>query len=262
MRFLAVRYSVLSFSIPFLHVLVYLALLGCSPVCSMLRLPEFVEPIKNVTLPEGSDIEFSCDVRYLGTYRVTWVWNKEDEQKFLSIGVIKITSSPRVQITRLQKSDDVTQFNLYIYNIINEDGGTYHCSVNSNPMIAQIGTLEVITDGSVEKGIEKPTTQFPESDTSTDVSTSETESFSSTEIDTEDANTTSKRCGDKESCNDHMLGDEQDENRNETVTSEGLVLENSTALCDGMNDTWETTRERVSDFLSTVLKFTYSYWMS
>lgn len=37
---------------------------------SVLRLPEFAEPIKNVTLAAGSDVEFSCDVRYLGSYRV------------------------------------------------------------------------------------------------------------------------------------------------------------------------------------------------
>jgi len=70
MRFNAIQYSVLFRSLPFVHVLVILAILDCSPVLCTLRLPEFVEPIKNVTLPEGSDIEFSCDVRYLGTYRV------------------------------------------------------------------------------------------------------------------------------------------------------------------------------------------------
>lgn len=38
----------------------------------VLKLPEFVEPIKNNTLPAGSDVEFSCEVRDLGTYRVSY----------------------------------------------------------------------------------------------------------------------------------------------------------------------------------------------
>ncbi len=38
----------------------------------VLKLPEFVEPIKNNTLPAGSDVEFSCEVRDLGTYRVSF----------------------------------------------------------------------------------------------------------------------------------------------------------------------------------------------
>ncbi|ODM95076.1 Myosin light chain kinase, smooth muscle [Orchesella cincta] len=235
----------------------------CRSSCGMLRLPEFVEPIKNVTLTEGSDIEFSCDVRYLGTYRVTWIWHKEDEQKFLSIGVIKIISNPRVHITRLQKSDDVTQFNLYIYNIKEEDSGSYHCSVNSNPMIAQIGTLEVITDSSIEKDlVEKHVTEFPESSTSYDMKDSQTESLSSTEIDMEDANTTNEPCaGGTESCTVSEAGKDP----NDTIIHEVVRLfenDNSTELGIDMNAMWETTRERVSDFFSTVIKFTYSYWLS
>lgn len=49
---------------------VFVALSIVSRIECVLQLPEFAEPIKNVTLPIGSDVEFSCDVRHLGTYRV------------------------------------------------------------------------------------------------------------------------------------------------------------------------------------------------
>jgi hypothetical protein len=35
-----------------------------------LSLPEFTEPIKNITTSEGSNVELSCYVKYLGGYRV------------------------------------------------------------------------------------------------------------------------------------------------------------------------------------------------
>lgn len=49
---------------------VFVAVFCTVTTASVLRLPEFAEPIKNVTLNSGSDVEFSCDVRHLGTYRV------------------------------------------------------------------------------------------------------------------------------------------------------------------------------------------------
>lgn len=69
---------------------------------------------------------------------MTWSWKKDDVQKFLAIGIVKITHNPRVVISRIQKSDDVTQFNLYVYNVKKEDEGQYFCNVNSNPMIEQV----------------------------------------------------------------------------------------------------------------------------
>lgn len=32
--------------------------------------PEFVEPLKNITIGEGSNVEFSCAVANLGSFRV------------------------------------------------------------------------------------------------------------------------------------------------------------------------------------------------
>lgn len=79
---------------------------------------------------------------FIDSDQVTWSWKKDDEQKFLAIGIVKITHNQRVHISKIQKSDEVTQFNLYVYNIRKDDEGVYYCSVNSNPMIEQVNTLK------------------------------------------------------------------------------------------------------------------------
>lgn len=38
--------------------------------------------------------------------------------------------------------------------------------------------------------------------------------------------------------------------------------QNSTAICIGLNEVWESARERMSSFLSSMMTFTYSYWFS
>jgi len=117
-------------------------------------------------------------------------------------------------------------------------------------------------DNSLEKGIE--ITESPGSTTLSNMSDiqPEPEPFSSTEIDIEAENTTATRCTGKEPCQDDMLGDEQEEIRNDNSTASETTFQNSTGICIDLNDAWESTRERVSDFLSTVVKFTYSYWFS
>jgi len=42
-------------------------------VLANLQAPEFTEPIKNITVSEGSNIELSCYVKHLGSYRVSGI---------------------------------------------------------------------------------------------------------------------------------------------------------------------------------------------
>jgi hypothetical protein len=61
----------------------------------------------------------------------------------VAINSLKITKNPRVTVTVMQTSDDITQSNVYIRNVETEDTGKYECAVNTNPMISQVRVHEL-----------------------------------------------------------------------------------------------------------------------
>ncbi|XP_026821901.1 LOW QUALITY PROTEIN: lachesin-like [Rhopalosiphum maidis] len=100
--------------------------------------PKFTEPIGNITVPVGREAMFTCYVHGLGGYRVGWV--KADTKAIQAIHDHVITHNARVSVSH---TDDST-WNLHIKNVQEEDRGQYMCQINTDPMISQMGYLDVV----------------------------------------------------------------------------------------------------------------------
>ncbi|XP_071544091.1 lachesin-like [Panulirus ornatus] len=124
---------------------------GCRPVSTWVRLlpvllashavsfsPQFSAPVANVTVARGRDAKFTCLVRHLGGYRVGWV--KADTKAIQAIHTHVITHNPRVHVS----FDDHSTWHLLIKQVTEEDKGPYMCQINTDPMISQMGFLEVL----------------------------------------------------------------------------------------------------------------------
>ncbi|KAM3967431.1 lachesin [Aphomia sociella] len=103
-----------------------------------IEVPEFGEPITNLTVPLGRDATFECIVVNLGNYRVGWV--KADTKAIQAIHQHVITHNPRVSVSH----SDHTTWYLHIKNVQEEDGGQYMCQINTDPMKSQMGSLDVV----------------------------------------------------------------------------------------------------------------------
>ncbi|XP_059049728.1 lachesin-like [Achroia grisella] len=103
-----------------------------------IEVPEFGEPITNLTVPLGRDATFKCIVVNLGNFRVGWV--KADTKAIQAIHEHVITHNPRVSVSH---SDHSTWY-LHIKNVQEEDRGQYMCQINTDPMKSQMGSLDVV----------------------------------------------------------------------------------------------------------------------
>ncbi|CAI6347454.1 unnamed protein product, partial [Macrosiphum euphorbiae] len=116
-----------------ISVILLFALNGCNGYQ-----PKFTEPIGNITVPVGREAMFTCYVHGLGGYRVGWV--KADTKAIQAIHDHVITHNARVSVSH---TDDST-WNLHIKNVQEEDRGQYMCQINTDPMISQMGYLDVV----------------------------------------------------------------------------------------------------------------------
>lgn len=85
----------------------------------------------------GRDTSLTCVVRNLDTYKVAWVHLQR--QMILSIHDRVITNIDRYRVSHV--GEDTWQ--LHISNVQVSDGGYYMCQVNTDPLISQIGYLQV-----------------------------------------------------------------------------------------------------------------------
>lgn len=100
--------------------------------------PRFAEPIPNVTVALGRDASLPCVVNNLGTYKVAWI--HIDRQMILTIDRHVISRVPRFSVSH----DSQKTWLLNVANAQAEDRGYYMCQVNTNPMISQVGYLQVV----------------------------------------------------------------------------------------------------------------------
>ncbi|XP_031631296.1 lachesin [Contarinia nasturtii] len=104
----------------------------------MMDEPRFAQPIPNVTVAVGRDANLPCVVEHLGAYKVAWI--HIDRQMILTIHRHVISKIPRYSITY----DNANTWQLHVNQAQQDDRGYYMCQVNTNPMISQVGYLQVI----------------------------------------------------------------------------------------------------------------------
>ncbi|XP_044765308.1 lachesin isoform X1 [Coccinella septempunctata] len=100
--------------------------------------PRFAEPIPNVTVALGRDASLPCVVENLGTYKVAWI--HIDRQMILTIHRHVISRIARFSVSH----DNAKTWLLHVSSVQQEDRGYYMCQVNTNPMISQVGYLQVV----------------------------------------------------------------------------------------------------------------------
>ncbi|XP_066258932.1 lachesin-like isoform X2 [Euwallacea similis] len=112
--------------------------------------PRFVEPIPNVTVALGRDASLPCVVENLGTYKVAWI--HIDRQMILTIHRHVISRIPRFSVSH----DNAKTWLLHVNNVHKEDRGYYMCQVNTNPMISQVGYLQVVVPPNIIDSLSTP----------------------------------------------------------------------------------------------------------
>ncbi|BES91644.1 Immunoglobulin domain [Nesidiocoris tenuis] len=101
-------------------------------------LPNFAEPIQNITVPVGREAVLTCLVEQLGAYKVAWL--RVDTQTILTIHGHVITKNHRIGVTH----SDRRSWCLHIKEIRESDRGWYMCQINTDPMKSQVGFLDVV----------------------------------------------------------------------------------------------------------------------
>ncbi|KAK9758954.1 Immunoglobulin V-set domain [Popillia japonica] len=108
--------------------------------------PRFAEPIPNVTVALGRDASLPCVVENLGSYKVAWI--HIDRQMILTIHRHVISRVPRFSVSH----DNAKTWLLHVSSVQQEDRGYYMCQVNTNPMISQVGYLQVVVPPNILDG--------------------------------------------------------------------------------------------------------------
>ncbi|CAG9759272.1 unnamed protein product [Ceutorhynchus assimilis] len=100
--------------------------------------PEFLAPLENHTVTQGRDIVFTCVVNHLSSYKVAWI--KSDSKAILAIHTHMVAQNPRLDVTH----NGHNTWKLNVHNVQKNDGGTYMCQINTDPMRSQMGILNVV----------------------------------------------------------------------------------------------------------------------
>ncbi|KAL1420868.1 hypothetical protein MTO96_004247 [Rhipicephalus appendiculatus] len=100
-------------------------------------LPEFAEPVPNVSAIVGRTVKLPCVVNNLGQYRVAWL--RVESKTILTIHKSVITQNYRVHLSPSDRT-----WLLVIDNVQESDRGGYMCQVNTVPMRSQVGYLDVL----------------------------------------------------------------------------------------------------------------------
>ncbi|GFV53015.1 lachesin [Trichonephila clavipes] len=101
-------------------------------------MPTFAGPVTSLTVAKGRDATLKCVVDNLGDYRVAWV--HVDKQTLLTIHTHVITRNKRVSVSHY----NFRTWLLHLKYVEPEDSGYYMCQVNTQPMISQVGYLEIV----------------------------------------------------------------------------------------------------------------------
>ncbi|KAG8192551.1 hypothetical protein JTE90_015186 [Oedothorax gibbosus] len=106
--------------------------------------PTFAGPIPNVTAAVGREAVLQCTIDDLDSFKVAWI--KMDTETLLSYHVHVIPRDNRLRVTN---SNSDRQWFLHIKNLDVSDRGFYMCQINTEPMISEMGYLDVTVPPSI-----------------------------------------------------------------------------------------------------------------
>ncbi|XP_042210155.1 lachesin-like [Homarus americanus] len=95
-------------------------------------------PVTNYTAAVGKTADLTCRVQNLTKYKVAWF--HMDRKMLLAIHKTVVTRMSRFSVVQ----DDQMTWSLHIDDVTREDKGKYMCQVNTEPMISQVGYLDVV----------------------------------------------------------------------------------------------------------------------
>ncbi|KAG1673187.1 Lachesin [Nymphon striatum] len=102
------------------------------------ELPEFAEPMHNVTVSAGRDVKLACVIKNLGDYKVAWT--HLDTETLLAIHNRIITKNNRYSVLH----NGYHTWWLHIRDIQPRDSGLFMCQINTSPMMRQTGYIQVL----------------------------------------------------------------------------------------------------------------------
>lgn len=130
-----------------------LALLFCTGVARGSSRPRFLSGIKNVTVAQGREATLECLIENLGKNKVAWI--KMDTETLLTYHRHIIVGEPRLRVS----DNNERQWLLHIRNAQPSDKGFYMCQINTEPMITEVGFLDVLVPPSIlEEGTSSDST--------------------------------------------------------------------------------------------------------
>ncbi|XP_076236033.1 lachesin [Calliopsis andreniformis] len=113
--------------------------------------PSFTAPIGNVTAAIGKEAILPCTIRKLGNYKVAWL--RMEDWAILAMDQRTVTHSDRFFVTlenakvknqSLSREEEEATLRLHIRQLREADRGCYMCQVNTNPMLSQLGCVDVL----------------------------------------------------------------------------------------------------------------------
>ncbi|XP_075721217.1 lachesin isoform X2 [Rhipicephalus microplus] len=105
--------------------------------------PRFLSGIKNVTVAQGREATLECHIENLGKNKVAWI--KMDTETLLTYHRHIIVGEPRLRVS----DNNERHWQLHIRNVQPSDKGFYMCQINTEPMITEVGFLDVLVPPSI-----------------------------------------------------------------------------------------------------------------
>nr|XP_040572511.1 lachesin-like [Lepeophtheirus salmonis] len=101
-------------------------------------IPDFSQPIENITVHVGREAVLECLVSHLGRYKVGWL--KAKDQTILALHKRVITHNTRIDVDH----EDNRIWKLKIRHVQESDRGCYMCQINTEEMKKQVGCIDVL----------------------------------------------------------------------------------------------------------------------
>ncbi|XP_048259729.1 hemicentin-2-like isoform X1 [Haliotis rufescens] len=91
--------------------------------------PEFLTVPNNITVREGELAKLPCSVLHLGTKQVGW--KRVDKGHMTTIGTMTWVKDRSITVDHIEKSEEVSDWNLMIKNVQPLHAGMYECQITT-----------------------------------------------------------------------------------------------------------------------------------